>query len=156
MAMLNGQYIPTDNSGKRRTDIVLVGEKPSEYFVKHPDKRHLGNYNVTPTDIRFQTYIRKYLGQVYITDMVKTEGKAGADFESEWKSEPLHKKLLQEELEKIKPQHIGALGRKVERLMKEEFREKYKIIYLVHPAAACRYPKQMAKWDEQFSQLANK
>jgi hypothetical protein len=145
MSILEGQYLPKDNKQERRTDIVLIGEKPSEYFVKHPEKRYLGNYNVTGTDMRFQKYIRKYLGQVYITDMVKTEGKAGADFESEWNNEPIHKQSLTQELQKINPAAVGALGRKVERLVKKEFGERYKIVYLIHPAAAFRYPNQRAK-----------
>jgi uracil-DNA glycosylase len=154
MAMLNGQFLPKDNGQQRRTDIILIGEKPSEYFVKHPEKLYLGNYNVTPTDMLFQKYIRKYLGQVYITDMVKTEGKAGVDFEPEWNADPAHKKYLEAELQRIRPKTIGALGRKVERLLKEEFGSQYKIVYLIHPAAAARYPKQRAKWDNQFKELA--
>ena len=102
--------------------------------------------------MRLQEYVGKYLGQVYITDMVQTEGPSGADFESEWRAEPEHKQRLISVLQKIGPQKIGALGRVVERLLKQEFPD-YEVIYIVHPAAT-RYPKNLAKWDEQFKHLA--
>ena len=155
VSMLNGQYIPVDNKLNIKLGIVLIGEKPSDYFLKHPEMKHFGNYNnpLSLSDMRLQTYIRKYLGKVYITDMVKTQGKSGADFESEWQTEPIHRKYLSEELQRIKPKKIGALGRKVEELLNSEFPEyKNKIVYLVHPSAT-RYPRNLVRWDEQFKQL---
>ena len=156
MSILQGQYIPTDNKNKRINEVILIGEKPSDYFLKHPKEKHFGNYNNprSRADICLQKYIKKYLGQVYITDMVKTEGLSGANFEIEWHKEPIHKKYLLEELNKIKPRKIGAFGRKVEKLLKQEFPE-YNINYLIHPSAT-RYPKNLTKWDKQFKQLIKK
>ncbi len=153
MATLEGQYIPTNNDMGRNSDVILIGEKPSDYFLKHPHMQHYGNYNnpKSPSDMRLQEFVRKYLGQVFITDMVKDEGVSGADFEKEWVKEPRHRERLLDELRRLKPKKIGALGRKVEKLLKHEFPE-YKIVYIIHPSGT-RYPKNRAKWPEQFEQL---
>src|SRR3989344_8354221 len=153
MQILEGQYIPKGNNIKRSSEVVFVGEKPSDYFLKHPKERNFGNYNnpKSKTDMLLQEYVRKYLGQVYITDMVKTEGVSGSDFKSEWYKDSVHKKRLEKEFEKIKPKIIVAMGRKVERLLGQEF-PKYNIIYVVHPSAT-RYPKNFAKWSPQFEEI---
>lgn len=153
MKILEGQYIPTGNSEERNSNVILVGEKPSDYFLKHPEMRYLGNYNnpKSKTDVRLQEYIKKYLGQVYITDMVKTEGLSGADFVAEWGAEPMHKKLLLQEFDNKKPRIIVAMGRNVEKLLRKEFPQ-YNITYIVHPSAT-RYPKNLTKWGEQFKQV---
>ncbi|MDP2647958.1 MAG: uracil-DNA glycosylase family protein [Candidatus Yanofskybacteria bacterium] len=151
---LPGQFIPKDLP--KRRDIVFVGEKPSLYFVRHPEERWKGNYNATRTDCIFQAWIRKHLNHgVYVTDMVKTEGRAGAIFEREWKKNPKFSLILLKELEKIKPKIIVAISKKTYRLFREDRRLLWwrnKVRYIYHPAYAVRYRKFSA-WATQFRKI---
>jgi hypothetical protein len=151
--MLPGQYLPLDSNVD--TNFILVGEMPSDFYLKNPSQRHYGNYNnpKSASDNRLKDYISKYLGRAYVTDMVKTEGPSGHDFIREWYGDHVHKRLLGEELDRIKPRKIGAFGRKVEKLLKNEFPQ-YEIVYLIHPSAT-RYKKNQNRWDDQFKNLLN-
>lgn len=132
---------------------MFIGEKPSGYFIKHPEKRNLGNFNATFQDKKLKEYVEKYLGQVYITDMVKTEGEAGVDFETEWCENKIYKKILKKEIDEIKPEQIVFLSKKTESLFLKEFNlksVKYNRIY--HPSYVVRYNKYK-KWEEQFKKI---
>ncbi|MDD5341388.1 MAG: uracil-DNA glycosylase family protein [Patescibacteria group bacterium] len=147
---LFGQFIPTDE--RRKHKIMFIGEKPSDYFSKHPEKRYLGNYNATKIDEKFQKYIKKHkLGRVYITDMVKTEGLAGAKFEDEWCKDKNFKNCLIDEINFIKPKLVICISKKVENLFNTlnlGFCEKK----IYHPSYVFRYNKFRA-WDKQFKQI---
>lgn len=92
---------------------------------------------------------------VYVTDMVKTEGRPGADFKREWNSNPRFVAILLEELKKYKPKIIVAMSRKVLVLFQsdprlDQWRDRVKWIY--HPSYVTRF-KEFAKWDKQFKNL---
>lgn len=90
---LLGNFIPPEEDERYR--IIFIGQKPADFFVKNSDLRYLGNYNATFIDIGFQCFLKKHkLGKIYVTDMVKTEGKARVDFEKEWNSDNNFKKCL--------------------------------------------------------------
>lgn len=153
LKLLYGQFIPR-NLSKRR-DVIFVGEKPSLYFVRHPEERWKGNYNATPTDCIFQRQIRKYLKRaVYITDMVKTEGKAGALFEREWENNPNFSNILSKELGTISPKIIVAISKKVYELLRDNPRWEGMVRYAYHPYYVVRYAKY-AKWNAQFEAICN-
>lgn len=152
--MLPGQFIPK-NLQKRR-DVVFLGEKPSLHFVRHPQERNKGNYNATATDFTFQKWIQKFLKRaVYVTDMVKTEGKAGAPFEREWKKDQKFFKILLDEIKTLNPKVIVAMSDKVAKLFASEpgfaqYNDKLRQIY--HPAYVMRY-RRFRAWDTQFKRV---
>lgn len=152
--MLAGQFIPKGVS--ERHDIIFFGEKPSLYFVRHPKELHRGNYNVTKTDFIFQNYIYRYLKHaVFVTDMVKTQGKPGADFEKEWKNNLTFAKILLKELKKHKPKIVVAMSQKACDLFKDDSRfgrwgKRVRRIY--HPSYVVRF-RQYRAWREQFKEL---
>ena len=152
---LFGQYIPVDE--KRKYKIMFIGEKPSNYFLRHPEERYLGNYNATNIDKKLRDQIKKYkLGKIYITDMVKTEGHAGADFEKEWHNKINCKKCLVDEIKIVKPRLFVAMSRKTEKLFKSEFPEyENKVIYIRHPAHVVRF-RLFNLWNQQFKYLKTK
>jgi len=133
---------------------MFIGEKPSLYFKKHPEKKSLGNYNTdTPADKFFREYIKKFFEVAYATDMVKQEGLPEANFKTEWYKEPLYKDVLSTEIKKLKPKAIGLMSKKVEELFNSEFPEYRKIAtYISHPAYIVRYGKK-SRWDQEFYDL---
>jgi len=152
---LSGNFILPEEKEKHR--IMFIGQKPSDYFIKNPSLRYLGNYNATFVDMGFQCSLRKHkLRKVYVTDMVKTEGKAGVDFEKEWNSDNNFKKCLKEEIEYYKPQLIVLMSKKVEKLFNKSFKELDipEIYYpFYHPVYLCMNPHATSKWDKQFEEL---
>jgi len=147
---LSGNFIPPEE--KEKYKIMFIGEKPSNYFKKREHLRSLGNYNATSTDKALHCYLQKYdLGKIYITDMVKTEGDSGADFEKEWNSN--FEECLKEEIGYYKPKLIVFISKKVEKLFKNNFSDlKIKTFRIYHPAYVCRYNK-FEEWNEQFKEL---
>lgn len=155
MILLKGQFIPRDLP--RQNNLIFIGEKPSLYFHNHPDTpRQLGNYNVTATDFVFHNWIRKYIKKsVYVTDMVKTEGRAGANFLKEWTQNPEFKKILRRELKKITPKVVVLMSKKVERLfLSESELNKWhdKTVRIYHPSYVVRY-NRFKEWDKQWQLL---
>ena len=161
---LEGNFIPPEEREKYR--IMFIGQKPADFFVKYGHLKYLGkclkdfgNYNVTFIDMGFQGFLRRHnLGKVYVTDMVKTEGGAGADFETEWRDNSDFKKCLKEEIDCYKPQIIVLMSRKVVDIFNKSFDEsdvKYKRYYPFHlPAALCMNPQNASvKWYEQFEEI---
>ena len=102
-------------------------------------------------------YLLKYnLGKVYITDMVKTEGKAGEDFVQEWESNPDFKKCLTKEAECYNPKLIVFIIKKIEKLFKNNFSDlEIETFRIDHPSYVSRYNK-FEKWDKQFKELKKK
>jgi len=149
---LSGNFIPPEERKKYR--IMFIGEKPARYFIKNPHLRHLGNYNATCNDIVFHYFLKKYkLGKIYVTDMVKTEGKPGADFIEEWKLNPIFKKCLSEEVKLINPKLIIFLSKKVEYLFNKEFnRLNIEKMRIYSPAFICKSNK-CHEWDKQFEDI---
>ena len=151
---LKGQFIPKDLP--KRRDVIFIGEKPSLYFIRHPKERYKGNYNATSTDFVFQNWIRKYLKQgVFVTDMVKTEGKAGASFEREWRKDNRFRRKLFEELRTYKPKIIVIMSNKAKELFLSDpqflhWRTRAHKIY--HPSHVARFRK-FDEWDMQFSEI---
>ncbi len=153
--LLKNQLIPRDLP--RQNNLIFIGEKPSLYFHNHPDiPRQLGNYNVTATDFVFHNWIRKYIKKsVYVTDMVKTEGRAGANFLKEWDKNRKFKKILLWELKKINPKVVVLMSKKVEKLfLSEDVFQKWhgKIIRVYHPSYVVRY-NRFKEWDKQWQLL---
>lgn len=157
MKVLKGQFIPKKYS--KRRDVIFLGEKPSLYFIRHPEERHKGNYNATNTDFIFQKYILKYLKHaVYVTDMVKTEGKSGTDFEKEWRKNSKFAFTLKKEFERHNPKIIVAMSQKVYKLLQTDKRFlkwEGRIQKINHPAHTVRYRKYDV-WDKQFRYISKK
>ncbi len=149
---LSGNFIPPEE--KEKYKIMFIGEKPSTYFIRKPQLRLLGNFNATSTCKALHCYLQKYgLGKIYITDMVKTEGKAGADFISEWRSRDIFKKCLEEEIKCYNPKIVVFISKDVEKLFNENFGElKIKKFRIDNPSYVYRY-KKFEKWDKQFKKL---
>jgi uracil-DNA glycosylase len=161
---LAGNFIPPKEKEKYR--IMFIGKKPSDFFDKYGDQKCLnkslknfGNYNATFTDIGFQCFLKKHnLGKVYVTDMVKTEGKARVDFKEfkeQWDSNDDFKECLKKEIDCYKPQLIVLMGGDVEKLFRKNLKElnvePSKLFFPVyHPWYLGRSPHATVKWDEQF------
>lgn len=148
--IVRGNWIP--KKLKKTKKVTFLAEKPSLHFPRNENLRKLGNFNVTNSDYCFQAYISKYIGkQIFITDMVKTEGSAGHDFTSDWQKDNKHKRRLKNELLMLNPQVVVCLSRKVEQLFTKEFPE-YDTFYLHHPAHVWRY-KKFEIWNREFKKL---
>ena len=156
---LAGNFIPPEEKEKYR--IMFIGKKPSDFFIKPQSKhlRYLGNYNATFIDIGFQGFLRRHnLGKVYVTDMVKTEGKVKVGFKKfreEWYSNDNFKECLTEEIDCYKPKLIGLMGGDVKNLFKknlEELNIELSKVYFpfYHPSYLCRNPHASVNWDKQF------
>ena len=125
--------------------------------LKHSEKRYLGNFNATCIDSCFQKQIRDYgLGQIYITDMVKTEGGAGSDFKKEWESNRRFKECLLDEIEIVKPKFIVCISGKTDELFRQEFEKELPDIKILekiyHPSYVFRWSK-VDEWNDQFRKL---
>ena len=154
---LFGQFIPVDLGNK--LPIIFLGEKPSNYFIHHPARRYLGNYNATPTDKYFQEFIGKYFpkNSVYVTDMVKTEGVAGANFENEWRDYEKFLECLIDEIETINPKVIVCMSKRTEKLFSLSFPH-IKTLSINHPSYVYRWKNRSFtnglsvknRWEEQF------
>lgn len=153
---LSGNFVPPEE--KEKYKIMFIGEKPSNYFKKRKKLKSLGNYNATSIDKALHCYLQKYnLGRVYITDMVKTEGKPGAGFEKEWNSN--FKTCLVKEIECYKPKLIVFISKKVEELFKNNFSDlAIETFRIYHPAYVFRWnkPERWKEWDKQFKELKKK
>jgi len=151
---LLGQYIPWDE--EKKYDIIFVGAKPSDYFLENPDKRWLGNFNADRhIDSMFQERIKEFdLGQIYATDMVKTEGLPGENFEAEWITNKQFRECLEQEIQIINPSIVVVIGRDVEKLFNKEF-SLFETHYIAQPSYVVRYNKY-DKWNEQLRSLKHK
>lgn len=148
---LLGQFIPIDE--KKIYKLIFIGEKPSDYFLKHPDKKYLGNYNATSVDKKLQIFLKKYeLGQIYITDLVKNQGKSGADFMKEWRENNIFKKCLSDELSIINPDLVVLMSKKAECIFNQSFPNIFKTILIYHPSYVFRYAKYK-QWQKQFEEI---
>ncbi len=150
-----GRYIPP--TLKKTKGVIFIGEKPSLYYKKHSELLYLGNYN-SPTrpDQELQKRISKYLkGSVFITDMVKSPGKPGDDFVSQWNRNKKWKLLLKKDLKKLTRTIVVVMSRKAEELFKKSFPEYEKVFYFLQPSYAVRY-NHLQEWDKQFKELAKK
>jgi len=150
---LAGNFIPPEE--KERYRIMFIGEKPSYYFKKRENLRSLGNYNATSTDKSLHCYLQKYnIGKIYITDMVKTEGKSGADFKKEWNSD--FEECLRAEIDYYKPKLIVFISKDVEKLFKNYFSDlEIETFGIHHPSYVFRWNKYK-EWDNQFKELKGK
>jgi len=168
---LAGNFIPPEE--KEKYKIMFIGQKPSDYFLKPQSKhlRYLGNYNATFIDVGFQCFLKKHnLGKVYVTDMVKREGKAKVKpkkFKEEWYSNDNFRKCLKEEIECYNPQIVVLMGGNVETLFRKNLKELNvelsKIYYsslrdisFYHPSYLGRSPHATVKWDEQFEGIVKR
>jgi len=159
---LAGNFIPSEEDEKYR--IMFIGEKPSDFLVKYGDLKclgkclkDLGNYNATFVDMGFQGFLKRYnLGKVYITDMVKTEGKAGADFELEWNSD--FKGCLKEEIDCYEPKLIVFISTKAEKLFKNSFNDLgIETFRIHHPSYLCKKPHDASVgWYRQFEGIVKR
>lgn len=137
---------------------MFIGEKPSLFFVRHPEERSKGNHNAVAADFMFHNWIRMFFKKsVYVTDMVKTEGRGGTSLR-EWGKNPVFRKLLQNEITRLKPRVIVVMSRKVEELLTDDpvFSEyKNRILSIYPPSYVARYNK-FNEWDAQFKKILKK
>ena len=149
-------FIPPEEKEKYR--IMFIGQKPSEHFKKRPQIKALGNYNATSIDKAFHCYLQKYnLGKVYATDMVKTEGRAGADFELEWNADSNNdgnfKECLKQEIKCYKPKLIVFISEKAEKLFKNNFSDLEIATFRIYQPSYVYRRNKFEKWDKQFEEL---
>lgn len=144
MKIIPGQFVPTDLP--KRLDVIFLGERPS---------RSKGNYNTSAGDFVFHNYIRKYFKKaVFVTDMVKTQGRAGKRFR-EWNKNPIFAKILEKEIKTINPKIIVVMSNKVEQLFKNDpslLKYKRKVRSIYPPYYVARWNKFSA-WDSQFRHI---
>lgn len=94
MKIIAGQFVPKDLP--KRRDVIFLGARSS---------RARENYNTTAADFVLQNWIRKYFKKsVFVTDMIKTKGRAGKRFR-EWEKDATFKNILLKELKTINPAH---------------------------------------------------
>lgn len=144
MKIISGQFVPRDLP--KRRDVIFLGARSS---------RARENYNTTSEDFVLQNWIRKYFKKaVYITDLVKTEGRAGKRLR-EWSKNPIFLKILEKELKSIKPKIIVAMSKQVAELFKNDpvlFKYK-KLVRSIYPPYYVGRWNKFSAWDSQFKKI---
>ena len=151
---LEGIFLPTYYF-PHQYNVIFVAIQPSTNLLDNPYLRFLGNFNISPTEKKFQDRMMKFgFGGSYVTDIVKLQRLAN---ERPTKKEiEMFLPFLEKELEIINPKIVVALGEETYQILNKN-RVKLgieKLEKIFHPAGTAA--KSDEQRDKQFIKLQQK